>query len=82
MGEDHLRRFDVHAGRLPTDEAEVAGGNAPDHSGRADMVAGQEGLTDSAGILEVRTFLKQFSLVTAYTGGEDVRKAEANAKDR
>lgn len=30
----------------------------------------------SVGRKEVRTFLKQFSLVTAYTGGDDVRKAE------
>ena len=29
---------------------------------------------------EVRTFLKQFSLVTACTGGDDVRKAEANTE--
>ncbi len=29
---------------------------------------------------EARTFLKQFSLVTAYTGGDDVREAEANTK--
>ncbi len=35
---------------------------------------------NSVGRKEVRTFLKQFSLVTAYTGGDDVRKAEANTK--
>ncbi|OOP55915.1 MAG: hypothetical protein AYP45_11545 [Candidatus Brocadia carolinensis] len=70
----------MHAGRSPTDEAEVAGSNAPDHSGRADVVAGQEGLQITLVFLEVRTFLKQFSLVTAYTGGNDVRKAEANTK--
>mgnify|MGYP006896058201 CR=1 FL=1 len=29
---------------------------------------------------EVRTLLKQFSLVTAYAGGDDVRKSEANTK--
>ncbi len=29
---------------------------------------------------EVRTFLKRFSRVTAYTGGDVVRKAEANTK--
>ena len=35
---------------------------------------------NSMGRKEVRTFLKQFSLVTAYVGGDDVRKAEANTK--
>ena len=35
---------------------------------------------NSVGRKEVRTFLKQFGLVTAYTGGDDVRKAEANTK--
>ena len=29
---------------------------------------------------EVRTLLKQFSLVTAYAGGDDVKVSEANTK--
>ena len=29
---------------------------------------------------EVRTLLKQFSLVTAYAGGDDVKKSEAYTK--
>lgn len=35
---------------------------------------------NSVGRKEVYTFLKQFSLVTAYTCGDGVRKAEANTK--
>ena len=35
---------------------------------------------NSMGRREVRTLLKQFSLVTAYAGGDDVRKSEAYTK--
>ena len=35
---------------------------------------------NSMGRREVRTLLKQFSLVTAYAGGDEVRKSEAYAK--
>ena len=35
---------------------------------------------NSMGRKEVRTLLKQFSLVTAYAGGDDVRKSEAYTK--
>ncbi len=35
---------------------------------------------NSMGRKEVRTPLKQFSLVTAYAGGDDVRKSEAYTK--
>jgi len=35
---------------------------------------------NSMGRKEVRTLLKRFSLVTAYAGGDAVRKAEANTK--
>ena len=35
---------------------------------------------NSMGRKEVRTLLKQFSLVTAYAGGDDVKMPEANTK--
>ena len=35
---------------------------------------------NSMGRKEVRTLLKQFSLVTAYAGGDDVKVSEAYAK--
>ena len=35
---------------------------------------------NSMGRKEVRTLLKQFSLVTAYAGGDDVKKSEAYTK--
>ena len=35
---------------------------------------------NSTGLKEARTLLKQFSLVTAYAGGDDVKKSEAYTK--